>query len=278
KTTGKNLWKTERTSRGSWTSPVIGQLGDRTAVIVSSNGSLDAYDAASGKLLATFEGLVGNNIPSPTVYGDLVVVGAGENRINPDAAASAKSNCCLRLASEGAKTAFEKVWDGRKAICHVASPLIHEGHAYFVTRNGVVYCVDLMTGTERYSQRLDHPCWATPIAAGDRVYFFGKDGVTTVLKAGPKYECLASNRLWTTEDFAKRFEEAKKKVADSFPMPNKEGQKPSNPPLPKEERETMRYAAVGDVVYGVAAVDGTFLVRTGTELYCLRETRPAKNP
>jgi len=38
----------------------------------------------------------------------------------------------------------------------------------------------------------------------------------------------------------------------------------------------MRYSAVGDVVYGVAAVDGAFIVRTGTELYCVRETKAEK--
>jgi hypothetical protein len=33
---------------------------------------------------------------------------------------------------------------------------------------------------------------------------------------------------------------------------------------------------VGDVVYGVAAVDGAFLVRTGTELYCVRQAKSEK--
>ncbi|WP_246539615.1 hypothetical protein [Telmatocola sphagniphila] len=50
-----------------------------------------------------------------------------------------------------------------------------------------------------------------------------------------------------------------------------EGKGPGcGPPLPKEELEATRYSAVGDVVYGVAVVDGTFFVRTGTELICVR--------
>jgi hypothetical protein len=203
------------------------------------------------------------------VAGDLVVLGAGENRMKPDLAASAKSNCCVRLTSQGDRISFEPVWQGKKAISHHASPLVHKGHAYFVTKTGLVHCVDLKTGEERYAERLDNPCWATPVGAGDHVFFFGKDGVTTVLKAGPKYERVASNRLWSSDDFAKRLEEAKKKAEETLPTPP-EGKGPGGPPLPKEEREAMRYSAVGDVVYGVAAVDGTFVVRTGTELICVR--------
>ena len=276
KATGKNLWKADRKSRSSWTSPVVTKIDGRPAVLVSSSGSLDAYDAATGKELASLDGLVGNNIPSPAVSGDLVVLGAGENRMKPDAAASAKSNCCVRLTVKGDKISFEPVWDGKKAICQHASPLVYQGHAYFVTKSGLVHCVDLKTGAERYAERLDNPCWATPVGAGDHIYFFGKDGVTTVIKTGPDFEKVAANRFWSAADFAKRRDEAKDKAAATLPPP-KEGKGPGGgPPLPKEELEAARYSAVGDVVYGVAAVDGTFLVRTGTELVCVRETKPEK--
>jgi len=278
KVTGKNLWKADRKSRGSWTSPVVTRIGGKPAVVVSSSGSLDAYDATTGKELATLDGFVGNNIPSPAVSGDVIVVGAGENRMKPDLSASAKSNCCVRLEVRGDKISFEPVWDGKKAISHHASPLVYQRHAYFVTKTGIVHCVDLRTGEERYAERLDNPCWATPVGAGDHVYFFGKDGITTVIKSGPDFEKVATNRLWSAADFAKRRDEAKDKAAATLPKPP-EGKGPGGgPPLPKEELEATRYSAVGDVVYGVAVVDGTFVVRTGTELICVRHTAPTKLP
>ncbi|WP_010036550.1 hypothetical protein [Gemmata obscuriglobus] len=40
--------------------------------------------------------------------------------------------------------------------------------------------------------------------------------------------------------------------------------------MPKAELEATRYSAVGDVVYGVAAVDRALFVRTGTELVWIR--------
>jgi|LakMenEpi03Aug12_release.lakeMendotaPanAssembly.Ray.scaffolds.fasta_scaffold56564_2 outer membrane protein assembly factor BamB len=270
KVTGKNLWKTDRKSRSSWTSPVVAKIDGKPTVLVSSSGSLDAYDAANGKEIATLDGLVGNNIPSPSVSGELVVIGAGENRMKPDAVASAKSNCCVRLTVKGDKISFEPVWDGKKAICQHASPLVHKGNAYFVTKSGLVHCVDLKTGVERYSERLDNQCWATPVGAGDHVFFFGKDGVTTVLKAGPDFEKVAANPFWSAANFAKRRDEAKDKAAAILPKPPSGKGPGGGPPLPKQELEATLYSAVGDVVYGVAAVEGMFVVRTGTELICVR--------
>jgi outer membrane protein assembly factor BamB len=265
KSSGEDLWKAARPNRTAWTSPVVTTVHGKPAVVASGGGTLVAYDAATGKELAALDGLVGNTIPSPTAAGEFIVIGAGENRMKPDLVASARSNCCVRATAAG----FETVWHGAKAISQHASPLVHREHVYFVTKVGVVHCVDLKTGRERYAERLDAPCWATPVGAGDHVYFFGKDGVTTVLKAGPEFEKVAANRLWSEADFAARREEAKKKAAVTLPKPP-EGKGPGGgPPLPKEELEATPDSAVGDVVYGVAVVDGTFFVRTGTELICV---------
>lgn len=276
KSTGNNLWRTERPSRMSWTSPIVARHNGKELLIVSSSGALTTYDAATGESLWELADLNGNNIPSPVYMNGFLVIGAGENRLKPDLVASQRSNCCLRLTDEA--PGYEVLWRGRKAVAHHASPLVHAGHVYIVTKPGVVYCLDLATGEERYSERLDNPCWATPIGAADRVYFFGKDGVTTVLKAGPKYEKLATNRLWTEEEFQVRKEQAKSRPENRIPMPM--GGTPAAPPgvtppatLTPAQRESMIAEAIGDVVYGVAAVDGAFFVRTGTELICIRSLR-----
>jgi hypothetical protein len=113
------------------------------------------------------------------------------------------------------------------------------------------------------------------ISANDRIYFFGKDGVTTVLQAGPKYKKLATNRLWSDAELQARKEEARKRPENRIPVSfdgSPPGGKGPTPPatLSPAQREAMIAEAVGDVVYGVAAVDGAFYVRTGTELICIR--------
>ncbi len=132
----------------------------------------------------------------------------------------------------------------------------------------------LLPFKKRHAPHSDHP--PSTHIPDEPVFFFGKDGTTTVLKAGPDFEQVSSNRFWSAADFAKRRDEAKDKAAATLPKPP-EGKGPGGgPPLPKDELEATRYSAVGDVVYGVAAVDGMFVIRTGTEIICVRTTSPGK--
>ncbi|MFN9718668.1 MAG: hypothetical protein ACK58L_08255 [Planctomycetota bacterium] len=52
------------------------------------------------------------------------------------------------------------------------------------------------TGETQYTERLGTTCWATPIISGDQVFFFGKDGTTQVISAGPVFTKVSSNSLW----------------------------------------------------------------------------------
>lgn len=236
KSNGKTRWKTDREGKMSWSSPVIAKMGDRSAVVASSNGSVTAYASETGKELWKLEGVVGNTIPSATVADDQILIGSGTQRGGKEPAKDAKTNCCLTLTRKDGKPGYEIAWSARPGIANYASPLAYEGHAYFVDSTGVLHCYDLATGKERYAERIDGPCWATPVAAGGKVYFFGKNGVTTVVKAGPEFETVASNRLWAADSKSKE--------------------------QPKGE--------YGDpVLYGVAVVDGAFLLRTGSKLYRL---------
>ncbi|MEO2092219.1 MAG: PQQ-binding-like beta-propeller repeat protein [Gemmataceae bacterium] len=271
KADGKESWHADRPARSSWTSPIIVRVGGTSQVVVSSGGAVTGYDSATGKQVWEKTGLVGNSIPSATADGDRVYVAAGENRMKPDPDGTSKSNCCLTLSAAG----YEQTWAAKKLAAGTASPVVHAGCAYYTTKDGFVVCLDAATGEEKYRERLDNLPWATPIAAGGHVFFFGKDGATTVLKAGPEYEKVATNRFWTDADAGRRKEAAKKAAADTLPKPPEGGAANrgpgGGPPLPAAEREAAQYSAVGDVVYGVAAVDGAFVVRTGTELICVRK-------
>jgi SAM-dependent methyltransferase len=106
-------------------------------------------------------------------------------------------------------------------------------------------------GEVRWTQRLRDSCWASPIGHQGRVYFFGKDGVTTVIRAGKTFEKLATNRLWNPEDY-----------------------QPDEAAAEREETAERRAAAAmfsGPVQYGVAVADDSFLIRTGSRLYRIGE-------
>lgn len=275
KRTGKTLWKTPRTSRMSWTSPVVTKQEGRDVVVVSSSGDVQGYDAATGAELWKVEGITGNHIPSPVAVGDQVILGAATPRgarSTPGARTPAQSNLALRLVTREGRPAAEVQWEGKRALCEYGSPTVHRGLVYTVNPAGVVFCVDAATGEEKYSERIDGPCWTPPVAAGDHVYFFCKNGLTTVIKSGPRFEKVATNRLWE---------------AGADPAPKLDYSPPPRPmgaggpggraggggrPGGGEGGEGGRasYGPLDPCVYGVAAVDGAFFVRIGTHLFCVR--------
>lgn len=250
KKTGKSLWKTDRASRGSWTSPVVIDRGGRPEVVVSSNGSVAGYDPATGKQTWELTGFGGNTLPSAAAGGGFVVVGGGKGRDSgggKDDANSAVGTAAVRLPADG-KPDYVIAWKAPQVNAHYATPLVADGRAYLVNPVGVVHCLDLKTGKEQYAERTAGPCWASPVAAGGHVYFFGKDGRTTVLKAGPTFEEVAVNRLW-----------------DAAKLPKKTEQKPNSGEGKQPNGPTAEY--LDPIVYGVAAAGGAFFVRTGTALY-----------
>lgn len=183
KRTGRNLWKTRRPSKISWSSPLYLD-GPTPLVVVSSNGSAEAYAAADGRQLWTLPGIEGNTVASPTPAGELLVVGSSD----PGQTLALK----LPAAAEGTP---EVAWRLDKAAASFSSPLYHRDHVYVVNKAGVAACVAAQTGETLWTERLPGSCWATPLGAGERIYFFGKDGATTVVGAGPMFKRLAENRL-----------------------------------------------------------------------------------
>ncbi len=82
KATGATRWKSDHASRVSWSSPVVSTEHDREEILVSSNGFVEAIDAADGKTRWQLEGLKGNTVPSPTLVGNRVLVGSSDVGFN----------------------------------------------------------------------------------------------------------------------------------------------------------------------------------------------------
>jgi len=192
KATGETRWKVDRPSGMSWSSPIVVPQGQRELIVVSSTGSAQAYDADSGETVWTLEDVSGNSIASPLMVQDRLYLAAAMSDFDV-AGHAARSNCCVKLLGDGG---YEVAWRAERALCDYASPVVCGDSIYYINRAGVLHSLDAETGTEQYVKRLGGPCWATPIAAGDRIYVFGKNGETTVLRAGAEFEVLAMNRLW----------------------------------------------------------------------------------
>lgn len=199
--TGKTRWKTDRDSRVSYASPALVPVGDAKHIVCSSAGSIDGYDPASGTLLWSYsENIGGNRAATPLPLGNgRFVIAASPGMHNENESEARKTNGVMAIRREGNGFVADVLWRTDEAMPAFNSPLVHQGLAYWVNRAGVVFCFDATTGAKHYVKRIKQGCWATPVGIGDRIYIFGKDGLTTVLRSGPEYELLSENQLWDPE-------------------------------------------------------------------------------
>src|SRR5262249_22317645 len=91
------------------------------------------------------------------------------------------------------------LWRHNKGTPYVPSPLLVDNRLYFTQANtGLLTVLDVKTGKPLVDrERLPEltSLYASPVAAGGRVYLVGRDGGGLVLKAGDKLEVIAKNHL-----------------------------------------------------------------------------------
>ncbi len=181
KSTGENAWKTDLEPKVSWSSPVVAS----NQILLSISGSIRGFDAKSGKLTWSVSDVKGNTVASPTIVGDLAFIGSSERT----------NNFAVRFDPSGKSKTTERVWTTEEATSSFGSPLYHEGHVYFVNKQGAAFVVDATTGKTTWKNRISGSCWASPIAAGDQVFFFTKEGATDVYSAGAEPQLIGTNKL-----------------------------------------------------------------------------------
>lgn len=253
KTDGSTAWKQDRENRTSWSSPAIVPVNGEPVIVCSSSGSVDGFAPEDGTLLFQFTDVGGNTSSTPMPVGDgrfLVGASPGRGEEGDRAEKARQSNGLMQVTHDNGQWSAKFLWRNTKVTPSFGSPMVHQGYAYWVNRAGAVYCLDVETGELAYSGRLES-CWATPLGIGDRVYFFSqKKGTTNVIASGPKFEKLATNRLWEQE--------------------------PPDDSLKSAAPESGQRAAAagmfsGQTTYGAAAVSGSLLIRTGNRLFCIRQ-------
>ncbi len=183
--TGKDLWKRDHPFSTSWTTPLLTDIGGKPLLVASTSGKVEAFDARSGAPVWSVGGLKGNTVPSPSVEDGVAVIGSSERG----------HNLAVRLDGEGDVTGTHVAWRSESATTSFGSPLVYRGRIYMVNRAGVAACLDLKSGQTLWEMRLPASAWASPLAAGDRVYLFSTDGSALVVREGAALEKLAENRF-----------------------------------------------------------------------------------
>ena len=188
--TGETRWKADRPAMSSWTTPIVVPWDGDDLVVVSIDGMVEAYDAATGERIWWLDGLSGNSLPSPILAGQRIVVPSMDSR----------SNLALPVEHRGRLLDEQVLWRGRNATAAMASPIATGETVCFTNSRGVVRCLELGSGRSRWATRLPSAAWATPIVNGDRLYVFGTDGVASIFAVDSTAPIeLARNSLTVSE-------------------------------------------------------------------------------
>jgi outer membrane protein assembly factor BamB len=203
KKTGETVWKVERKSDGraecehSYASPCIWHKGTEAYLITHGNDYAIAHRLDNGKEIWRAGGLNPKDhyeptlrfVASPVATPDLIVVPSAKNHpivgIKPSA-----------TGTIGAGSPYEQ-WRKTSGTPDVPSPLVYDGLVYLCDAGqGILTCLDAKTGKQLYREnthRQRHR--ASPVYADGKIYLTARDGTVSVVKAGPKFELLATNRL-----------------------------------------------------------------------------------
>lgn len=197
KKSGKTIWRTERPtdaqmeSPDSYTTPLIASFGGKRELIIAGGDYVTGHDLETGKELWRGGGFNPQNNPmnriiaSPVIAGDVVYTAT---RVRPFIA--------YRAGGSGDVTKSHQLWQFQNGP-DVPTPTLDGEYLYTINDRGIAYCVDLKTGQEVYGgQRLRPGTYsASPTLADGKIYITSEDGVTSVLKAGPKFEVIAENEM-----------------------------------------------------------------------------------
>ncbi len=188
--TGKEAWQA-RGIKESWNTPILNKVDGREEIVVAIAGKVLGIDPASGKQKWTCNTDIGWYMVPGLVAHDGVIYCIGGR---------SGGALAVRGGGSGDVTATHRNWTGKKGS-NVSSPLIHDGHMYWMNDNNeTAYCADAKTGAIVYEEKINRigQVYSSPVLADGKIYYLSRNGKTAVVAAKPTYELLATN------DFADR--------------------------------------------------------------------------
>ena len=187
KKSGEIRWKVLR-KHGirSYVTPIIRQVAGRTQMVMSGSQSVVSYDPRDGSKHWEIEGPTEQFVASMVFDGKLFFMACGF----PDYYVQG-----IRPDGQGDVTDTHVAWEQRSAKCYVPSPVVLDGHLLVADDRGTANCFDAATGQELWKERLGKHFSASLIHANGLAYFIADDGMTKIVKPGPKLEVVAENPL-----------------------------------------------------------------------------------
>ena len=185
--TGNTVWKTERPGLyRSWSTPIVVPVADdKHEIVVNAQEELRGYDAATGRLNWSVQGMTGWVTPSPVFGNGLIFACSGKD--GPTMA--------VRPGGKGDVSETHVAWSEMQGAPYVCSPVLYRGLLYVHNEQGILSCYRAKTGELCYRKRLEGKFISSPIAGGGHVFMTNDQGTTYVVKVGDTFQLRSQNSL-----------------------------------------------------------------------------------
>lgn len=198
-TSGKELWRVDNAKfTNSWSTPCVVEAGGRKEAVFNMPEQIIAIDPATGKELWTAKSPITNTTcPSLAVAGDVVIATGGRGG----------QAIAVRCGGNGDVSESHTVWTSQ-IPAGIGTPIVVGNRMYWVGR-GIAFCVNTENGQVVYKDRLagQEPSpdtgggqrrgpagdYASPIAAGNHIYYTLRGGLVHVIEQGDALKVVATN-------------------------------------------------------------------------------------
>jgi len=184
---GKTVWQTPRRSAVvAYSTPCVYEpKNGKPALIFNSQGEgIYALDPGTGKPLWQYEkAFTMRSVSSPVIAGDIIMgscgSGGGGNFVTAIKAGNATSSGSAELA-----------WQMKKSAPYVVTGVALNNLAWLWADSGIVTCVDAVTGSIRYQERVGGNYFGSPVWVDGRLFCVSTTGELVVLEAGDRFNVL----------------------------------------------------------------------------------------
>jgi outer membrane protein assembly factor BamB len=191
KKNGKLRWEQKGRQKNRMATPAVLRINGRPQLIHMAGG-MQGIDPETGEVLWSCRAPSGQSSP---VFGD--------GLIYTDAGRGGKEGAAIDPSGEGDVSKTHVKWHVSVTAPAGSSGIVVGKYLYRACNNDILRCWEMATGELVYEERLPKISPSTsPIATADGRIYFASSGRSYIIKAGPKFEPLASNDLNERDPFA----------------------------------------------------------------------------
>ena len=191
KKSGKLRWEQKGRQQNRMATPALLRIKERLQLIHMAGG-MQGIDPDTGEVLWSCRAPSGQSSP---VF--------GEGLIYTDAGRGGKDGAAIDPTGTGDVSKTHVKWQIKVTAPAGSSGIVVGRYLYRACNNDLLRCWEMATGELVYEERLPKISPSTsPIATADGRIYFASSGRSYVIKAGPKFELLATNDLGERDPFA----------------------------------------------------------------------------